>query len=184
MNILEKRVRIFLVRFKNELSFSEIPQFRGAVINSLEGDPQILYHNHKGDKEYRYSYPLIQYKRIHKQAAIFSIGEGVDAIGQFLTSPKNNMQIGDRIISLEVESIKPQSYLIQVWDTDFKYRIRNWLPLNTENYKKYITLEGIGEKIEFLEKILIGNILSFAKGLGIDIQNQIELKQLSTLSRH
>ena len=174
-----KREKIFLVKFKNEISFSEIPQFRGAIIDSLSGKPQILYHNHEDDNSYRHSYSLIQYKRIHKKAAIFSIGEGVDALGQFLSSPKREMQIGNRKIALEIESLHPRTFLIQVWESEFSYTIRNWLPLNTDNYKKYIQLEGIGEKISFLENILIGNILSFAKGLGIEIQKQIICKLIN-----
>ena len=179
MSVIEKRVRIFLVKFKNEISFNEIPQYRGPVINSMKGEAEILYHNHKGGDEYRYSYPLIQYKRIHKKAAIFSIGEGVEAIGQFLSCQNFNLKLANRQLQLEIESVSPKTYVVQVWDSEFKYRIRNWLPLNTENYKKYIQLEAISDKVIFLEKILIGNILSFAKGIGIDIQNEISCKMIT-----
>ena len=82
-------------------------------------------------------------------------------------------------MQLEIESVTPKTYVVQVWDSEFKYRIRNWLPLNTENYKKYIQLEAISDKVIFLEKILIGNILSFAKGMGIDIQNEISCKMIT-----
>ena len=37
-------------------------------------------------------------------------------------------------------------------------------------------MEGIAEKITLLEKILTANILSFAKGIGVHIENNIECK--------
>jgi CRISPR/Cas system endoribonuclease Cas6 (RAMP superfamily) len=54
--------------------------------------------------------------------------------------------------------------------------LRNWIALNSENYLKYKSIDGIVERITFLEKILIANLLSFAKGMNIEIKEQIECK--------
>ena len=78
------KIRTLLLQFTNEISSTEIPKYRGAVIASLE-NKNILYHNHLDDK-FRYAYPLIQYKRLHKKAAILCIGEGINAIHEFFTS--------------------------------------------------------------------------------------------------
>ncbi len=172
-------VQVFLVKFQNEITFNEIPYFRGAILNALGENALILYHNHTDEKAFRYSYPLIQYKRIHKKAAIFCIGEGVEAIGQFLTTQKFDIVLGSRQIQLTIETVSPKRNLIQTWDSLFRYRVRNWLPLNSENYAKYKCLEEMTERISFLENILIGNILSFAKGMGIDIKQEISCKLLS-----
>ena len=179
-----KFIQIFLVRFKNEISFHEIPLFRGAIINLLGQDGEILYHNHANETSFRYSYPLIQYKRIHKKAAIFCIGEGVEAIGQLLSSQDFSLTIGERQLLLEIEAVYPKRYLIQTWDSTFRYRIRHWLPLNSDNYHKYINLDDITSKIIFLEKILIGNLLSFAKGLDLYIEKEIICKLLSLNDPH
>ena len=179
-----KFIQIFLVRFKNEISFHEIPLFRGAIINLLGQDGEILYHNHANETSFRYSYPLIQYKRIHKKAAIFCIGEGVEAIGQLLSSQDFSLTIGERQLLLEIEAVYPKRYLIQTWDSTFRYRIRHWLPLNSDNYQKYINLDDITSKIIFLEQILIGNLLSFAKGLDLYIEKEIICKLLSLNDPH
>ncbi|MFR6202919.1 MAG: CRISPR-associated endonuclease Cas6 [Bacteroides fragilis] len=38
------------------------------------------------------------------------------------------------------------------------YHIHNWLPLNSDNYKKYQNISILSERINFLEKILVGKI--------------------------
>lgn len=171
-------VNSFLVKFNCEISMNEIPLFRGAVLKVIGDKVELLFHNHIAENQYRYKYPLIQYKRIHKKAAVFCIGEGVESIGQLLASQNLNMSIGEREVDFQIESLVPKRVIVQVWDTEFKYRVRNWIALNTENYAKYRELEGCGEQIAFLESILVGNILSFAKGMGITIDKQITCKLL------
>ena len=75
---------------------------------------------------------------------------------------------------LELENIKSSSSLIQVWDAKFSYSLRKWLPLNQVNRDKYEFMNDLRERVLFLERILTGNILSFAKGLGIHFEKQID----------
>jgi len=55
-------IQTCLIRFRNEISFDEIPWLRGAVIHAVP-ETETLFHNHIGSG-FRYSYPLVQYKRI------------------------------------------------------------------------------------------------------------------------
>lgn len=174
-----KSIQTFVVKFSNELAFGEIPLFRGAVINSLGANPELLFHNHTGDNTYRYSYPLIQYKRIHKKAAIFCIGEGVDVMGEFLSANNFSIMLGERPVKLTIEAVSPKRTLVQTWDSVFRYHLNNWIPLNSTNYQDYKDIEEISERIAFLEKILIGNLLSFAKGVNIEVKEQIQCKLIS-----
>ena len=50
------------------------------------------------------------------------------------------------------------------------------MPLNSQNYAKYMEFEDLVEKIVFLEGILTGNILSIAKGLGVNLMEQISVR--------
>lgn len=169
----------FIVKFKNEIKFSELPLFRGAVLNGVGRDGSILYHNHKDDNTLRYAYPFIQYKRIHKKAAVFCISEGVEVIGQILAAQKADVRLGDRVVSLEIETVTPQRSMVQTWDTDFTYHLRNWLPLSSKNYQEYRQIDEMSERQAFLENILIGNLLSFAKGVGIEVKKQITCHLIS-----
>ena len=58
-------------------------------------------------------------------------------------------------------------------NADSHYRLRSWLPLNSENYKQYQESESLVERIQILERVLVGNILSFLKGVDIYLEEQL-----------
>lgn len=166
-------INVLTITFNNEIKPHEVPLFRGAVINALN-EKQVLFHNHVGDDGFRYRYPLIQYKRLGGKAAIVCVGEGTQAIGEFFASGNFNVMIGERNEQLQLERTEPRRCNIQVWEQMFRYRLRRWLPLNGENYKKYVACESLAERCQLLESILCGNILSMGKGLGVDFDKQVK----------
>ena len=171
-----KYVRTLTVITDAEIHQNEIPLFRGAVIHSLGEHPNVYFHNHLDDEKFRYSYPLIQYKRLEKKAAIVCVEEGVDIIGQFLTEVNGTLTIGERQVTCNTGAILPARILVQTWQEMFSYHISRWLPLNSKNYQLYQTLEGVVEKTTFLENILKGNLLSMLKGLNIHLEKELVLK--------
>jgi hypothetical protein len=58
----------------------------------------------------------------------------------------------------------------------FNYHISRWLPLNSQNYQRYKDIEGVVEKVSFLENILKANLLSMLKGLDIHLEKELILK--------
>lgn len=173
-----KKIRTLLVVFENEISAGLISSFRGAVISRVGFDNK-TFHNHEGDK-YIYKYPAIQYKVVGKKAALYCVGEGVDEIHNFFGLSNWDIIVQGRKLGLKIDRLDLNSFNFNVWDKMFSYQIRNWLALNTENYKKYQQLEGLAERIQMLEKTLTGNILSFAKGIDwhIDKPVKVEIGQL------
>lgn len=168
------RLKTFRVDFINTISFNELPSFRGAIIAATEGK-NVLFHNHIGNN-YRYSYPLIQYKRIAGKASIVSIGEGTNAIGEFFNSVVLDLNINKKVMHLELTEVKAENILFQVWQDSFVYSIRKYLPLNQENYERYINTESVVERYSLIEKCLVGNILSFAKCMGVFFDSNIQAK--------
>lgn len=166
------KTKILILRFNNTVSHNELPFLRGAINNALSTQSHVLFHNHE-QEGYRYAYPLIQYKRINQQAALVCINEGTEAVGLLLLQDNCLFQIGNREVEMEINGIKAHQHLIQAWDSSFSYYLRKWLPLNQENYEIFQKIEGIAEKCQFLERILIGNILSMGKGLGIHFDREI-----------
>lgn len=150
---------------------SELPLFRGAILN--KENSSVLFHNHLEDGGFRYAYPLIQYKRIGGCAALICLGEGTESIGSFFASCDFHMKIGDREETFEIETVKANQIIVQTWDSTFRYTLRKWLPLNSENYKEYTALDGMIAKLQFLQHILVGNILSFCKGLDIHLEKEV-----------
>ena len=169
---MKYKLPTFIIQFDNEIDSKAIPFFRGAVIASLE-KKDILFHNHDEDK-LRYSYPLIQYKRIYKKATIIGVGKGIEVISQLLTAGNFNYQIGNEKTEMRIEAVNAyDNEIVLSEDTSYRYRLQNWLPLNSENYKHYIESENLTERIMILERVLVGNILSFLKGVDIHLEDQI-----------
>jgi hypothetical protein len=168
------KLKYLIVRFDTPLRRDEIALFRGAVINAME-NADILFHNH-GEEGLRYAYPLIQYKRLNGSAAIVCLGEGTNAIGGFFTAFPPDIRLGQRQTALNISSVKAGETLVQVWETNFEYRMSQWLPLNQSNYKLFNGIDSLAERYALLEKILTGNILSFAKGAGLHFDKRIVCK--------
>lgn len=168
-----KNINTFIVRFKNEIAQWEIPLFRGCVISAVD-NASVFYHNHLNDDELRYRYPLIQYKRINGKAAILCIGDGTEVIGEFFNHTDFMFHMGNRSIQMEVECMDAKRLSIHATDSLSRYLICKWLPLSSENYQTYKGLEGLVEQCSFLQKILIGNILSFCKGIDITMEEEIK----------
>lgn len=169
------KIRTILIKFTTDIRQSEIPLFRGAINAILEENHSILFHNHTDDG-FRYSYPLIQYKRIGGKAAIVCVGEGTEVIGEFFSRQELSLQIGKRSIVCEVDEIVAKYHNITITEELIPYKIRKWLPFNSENYETYMKAKGIVEKYQILEKIMTGNILSMAKGLEMTIETPLCVK--------
>jgi len=171
MNIL--KVRTFVLRFSTEIAIHEIPLLRGAIINATKNE-NILFHNHDGDR-LRYAYPLVQYKRIGGKAAIVFVGDGVEAAADYFRSNTVGVALGDRAVSLELEHADAHTTTVSLWDDTFCYNIRKYLPFNQHNYAEYRQTDSLAARYAIIERALTGNILSFAKGIGLHIDGRIAL---------
>ena len=158
-------IRVVVATFKNKISQEEIPFFRGSIIRL--SDNASFFHNHQ-EEGFRYAYPLVQYKRIDGHAAVLGINEGGEAIEElFKDRVRYECQLGNRQVEMELIGIRSEKISIHCMEQDHIYSIKGWLPLNRENYRSYLSADGLAAQIAMLERILIGNILSFAKGLGV-----------------
>ena len=178
---MAKYIRTLTIYYDTDISYKEIPLFRGAVLKSLGDKANVLYHNHTGEDTFRYSYPLIQYKRLNGKAAITCVEEGADVIGQFMSEAPGTIMVGQKELKCEVARVLPAKILVQTWSRPFNYHLNRWLPLNAKNYLLYKSTEDENERKVMLENILKGNLLSMLKGLGIHLEDEllVRITQLS-----
>lgn len=180
---MAKYIRTLTVFYDAEISSKEIPLFRGAVLKSLGDKANVLYHNHTGEETFRYAYPLIQYKRLNGKAAITCVEEGVDLVGQILSELSATIQLGKREVECKVDHIHSSKEPIEIEDTFSVYQLHQWLPLNSKNYQDYQNTEDLVEKIQILERVLTGNILSFLKGVNTHLDEQLVIHITDILSQ-
>ena len=171
--MMENNIHVFSLFTDINLKQEEISFFRGAMI-CLVGVDKVLFHDHEKNG-LRYSYPLVQYKIIEGKAAIIAIGGGVASVEAAISCVGKTLQVGRRKALFNVVDTQLQRCLITITENTHIYRLSHWLPLNQNNYGVFSTLESLREKCTMLERLLIGNILSFAKGIGVYFDEEIKV---------
>lgn len=173
-------IPVCTLQFDNRISEKEISYLRGLAIAATRGQ-SVLFHNHF-DEDLRYSYPLVQYKRIDGRAAVVFLGDACEQIPLFLDGLREESNLGMRPTHLQIEGVRRYFGSMITGDGRHHYSFTDWLPLNGQNYSRFESIEAVSEKIEMLEGLCVGNILSMAKGLDVYLQDRISVK-ITDLSR-
>lgn len=147
-------------------------KIRGYFIkHNKEND---LFHNHNEDG-YVHRYPLIQYKIINKKAVILSLENGVKPMIDATLSTKE-LEIDDKKFILNKKTIEIEEYSVRTTHNLKRYTFLSpYVALNQVNLDKYKNSNN-QERCLILEKILIGNILSFLKNFKIFIEEKLICK--------
>ncbi|MHA1973580.1 MAG: CRISPR-associated endonuclease Cas6 [Candidatus Hodarchaeales archaeon] len=131
-----------------------------------------LFHQHSGEG-YVFKYPLIQYKILGSTYTVIAINEAVDVLEGSFTSLKE-IRLGNIVCPITDKYVVKNEYRLGITEglQDYKF-ITPWFALNQKNYVFYRSLVTSQEKKEFLSRILIGNILSLCKSLGLRVEQKI-----------
>jgi hypothetical protein len=148
-------------------------KLRGFFANKFD---DVLFHNHQ-KSNYRYKYPLIQYKIIDGKPTVMGLDKGsILLVNNFLEI--ENIYLGDKLYKKPKGEINIKEFDFKLTNAFYNYKfITPWRGLNDSNYQKYKKLkENETKKTEFLSSILIGNILSFAKVIDWWIEEEIKVE--------
>lgn len=175
------RVKVLTVKYDTDIHESEVPLFRGAVIASVGKESDALFHNHEGDG-FHYSYPLIQYKRVGRRPFLVGLQEGAMALWDYLQNCPQELTLnGHRLLHIHQECVEASEQEFSVTDDMAQtYTLHRWLPLNSSNYVAYSEIGGLVGRVQKLERVLVGNILSMASGLGVfvDVPIKVEITEI------
>lgn len=167
-------IRFLEVVFDTQIQPWEIPAFRGAIANMV-GWKNEDFHNHHKNGEVKYAYPKIQYKDQNGFSSMVCIGDTVDQMYLVFTDSKKKISFSGKEHRLDVKELRLNSFDVKLTKYPMRYKIKRWLPLNQHNFKKYDSLDDIDAKTKMLEGILIGNLLSFFKGIHLWVEERIVL---------
>lgn len=163
-------MRFCLAKIQTDTNFRhrDVEKLRGFMGNYFID--QDIFHNHKGDYEFQYRFPKVQYKFIDNQLCIFAMEDSIEIMQESLRK-LDYIQIGQDKIEIKQLNFEEYKDEFKV-DTDLhQYQFETiWLALNQENYPKY----RHGE-ID-LNKQIQNNLLSNFKGLGIKVEERIMAK--------
>lgn len=142
-----------------------IASFRGAFVEWV-GREELLLHNHIDADTIVYQYPLVQYRSINAQAAIFALQEGATALRKALiNAPDRPVTCAGKRINLQHFSLLKEKYALQLTEQWHTYYLNDWLALNQENYQMWQGLHRLTDKATLLEKLLTNHLVAFLKAI-------------------
>lgn len=181
--MLELSLTEYQLKLSRELSPSETPRLRGFFGNAFAD--QILLHNHKGDGTFIYTYPRVQFKILNKQAVLIGLEEGSDLLAQ-LWLEVDQTKLGIETLAVQESTVQKRRVEIGESKRMVTYRfLTPWLALNQNNARRYHTLSKDIDRCRLLERILVGNCLSFAKSFhhNVTLRLQADCSKLRPVNR-
>ena len=138
------------------------------------GEESDLFHNHEKDGRAIYRYPRIQFKVVSGSPVVVGIGDGAQMLVQRFLDIKE-LDIEGRQYALHHKHLQSGEVEVGVREALYEYRFATpWMALNQENYKRWLDMDERSRQ-DKLQRILIGNILSFFKAVGHRESQQVML---------
>ena len=181
--MLELSFTEYQLRLSRELSPNETPQLRGFFGNAFAD--QILLHNHKEDGTFVYTYPRVQFKILNKQAVLIGLDEGSDLLTQ-LWLEVDQTKLGIETLTVQESTVQKRRVEIGECKKMVTYRfLTPWLALNQNNTHRYRRMSKAIDRCRLLERILVGNCLSFAKSFRhtVTLRLQADCSKLRPVNR-
>lgn len=140
--------------------------FRGFLGNLFVEDTEFHHHSDKA-----YHYPLIQYKKIDDQLIILGLQGYAAQLAKKITSV-DAIQVPNRVVYVRSKHIRMHNEEIIQQTCHYEFATP-WIALNEVNYGLFKAMDRRRRR-EFLERILVANVLSCLKGLGIHVDFRIK----------
>ncbi len=162
------------IRFPDiRLQTRDAHKLRGYFGNLFREHSPLL-HNHYADGTTRHRYPLVQYKVLRNVPTLMALNEGAELLNTLFLQMKT-LQIADGTYEINAKHISSQRVAAGYAEELHTYRFETlWMGLNQENYRKY-NQQDEPAQAAMLNKIVVGNILSFFKQLGVFLEPQQRL---------
>jgi hypothetical protein len=154
-------------RLTQPLSDQQARWLRGSIAGQIR---QVEFHHH-GEKGLVYQHPLIRYWSNDGLAAVSGLNEGAFLLRTFtlpstLRLGPNQIEVVDQWRSMGRVPLGPTSELVS-----YSF-VSPYLPLNQDNYMTWQRADEAGRE-ELLSRIVVGNLLSLSKALGLHVQQRL-----------
>ncbi|RLG24653.1 hypothetical protein DRN85_07365 [Methanosarcinales archaeon] len=164
-------LKTLVLVLKTEKIKEDAAKLRGYIANRFKEYP--ILHHHIEEADYLYTYPRVQYKIIEGTPLILGIEEGATVLKKILDDI-TELKLGKS--KYKVESIQMTQMNAEFGpcreNRHYKF-LTHWLALNPANYERYKEISDWREKKEFLNGILVGNLLSMCKSLDYVVTSKL-----------
>lgn len=152
------------------------PQWAGRRLRGFFAsgrEEESLLHNHGGGGRDVYRYPLVQYKIIRGTPTVVALEGGIEQIAP-LAATQRELLLGDRRYPCGRIELQHEEAQTGALPELRRYRFCTpWFGLNQANYRRYMSADAVGREA-LLRRVLVGNLLSLSKGLGITVEERLE----------
>jgi len=165
------RIEHCLVQFHivHAVKLDDARRLRGAIALVMGRQE---FHNHIGDKLI-YTEPLIRYDASEGKLRIVGICNGAILLKEL--PHFESIRLGQNDCSVHQQTVTPSRVEVGTVEDPIRYRfISEYLPLNQENDERWRRTNKAGKE-DLLRRILIGNVLSFAKGINMSVTSRLEV---------
>lgn len=147
---------------------------RGFLGHIFKDEP--VAHHHFRDGLFLYTYPRVQYKVIKDKILILGILDG-EKIVKDIFQNISAFNIDNKEYEILSSNIQNEDVILGTSKELLTYQFCTpWLALNIHNYRIYKNLPDWQSKKDFLQKIIVGNIMSMSKGLNYIITSLLTPK--------
>lgn len=164
-----------IIRFPEiELRTRDAHKLRGYFGNLFREKSELL-HNHMGNGKLKYQYPQVQYKVIGGMPVLVGIKDGAELLTELFLKIRK-LDIDGRSYTVHQKNIEAKRFEPGASVSPKTYQFETlWMALNQKNHGRYLDVNAL-EKEKLLEKILVGNCLSFFKSLDIFVETKLEAR--------
>ncbi len=179
-----KSINLTTIQFPDiKLQTRDAHKLRG-YLGILFKDHSPLLHNHYENGELRHRYPLVQYKVLGGIPTLVALEEGAELLNKLFLKI-NHLNIEGKIYEVFSKNIRNREAKIGYSEELKQYSFSTmWMALNQSNYRKYRLLNR-DKQGNMLNRILIGNVLSFFKEMGVflDTHERLMVKNFIQTTR-
>jgi hypothetical protein len=164
-----------IIRFPEiELRTRDAHKLRGYFGNLFKEKSELL-HNHMGNGELRYAYPQIQYKVIDQTPMLVGIKDGAELLTELFLKIRE-LKIDGTVYPIRQKNIEAKLIEPGASVAPKTYRFETlWMALNQKNHERYTEANALDQG-KLLEKILVGNCLSYFKSMDIFVESTLEAR--------
>ncbi len=172
-------VHLTTIRFPDiHLQTRDAHKLRGYFGNLFREHSPLL-HNHYADGTTRHRYPLVQYKVLGGVPTLVALDEGAELLNSLFLQMKT-ISITDlagepHTYDINAKHISSRCVEMGYAEELYTYRFETlWMGLNQENHRAYARSDAPAQAT-LLNKIAVGNVLSFFKAMHVFIEPQQRL---------